>query len=136
MSVPLPVLYFDNPMGRIFAHPDGYALLRYQAGHRTLADVHDFLVHTGRLLQHRRWLKFLSDQRQLTPFTEAERALILDYWQARHFTLGPTVGAVLAALDTAAHRSFVRVWDEAHGALRYRLFENEAEAAAWLVAQP
>lgn len=130
------MLYFDNAMGHIFAHPAGYALLRYQADHRTLADVQEFLIHTGRLLQRRHWHKFLSDQRHLTPFTETERALILDYWQARHFTLGPTIGAVLAALDPVAHRSFLCVWKEVHGALLYQLFEHEAAAAEWLVAQP
>lgn len=132
----MPQLYFENAMGCIYAHPDGYALLRYHTRPRNLADVHDFLVYTGRLLQRRRWHKFLSDQRQLTRFTATERALILDYWQARHFTLGPTIGAVLPSTDKATHHSFTQVWEAAAGALRYRLFDEPADAVTWLLAQP
>lgn len=132
----MPHLYFENAMGRLYAHRAGYALLRYQANPRSLLDVHDALIQVGRLLQRRGWHKFLSDQRQLLPFTETEQALILDYWQARHLTMGPVIGAVLPSPDSATYRSFTHIWDEAHGALRYRLFEDEAEAATWLIAQP
>lgn len=121
-------------MGRILEHPHGYALLRYHPGHRILADVQGFLTHTGRLLQLRGWHRMLSDQRLLTPFTETEQALILDYWQARHFALGPTVGAVLLAHNVFTRLSFNHIREQAHGALRYRVFDQEAEeeAAAWL----
>lgn len=132
----MPQLYFENVIGRLYAHPDGYALLRYHASPRSLLDVREGLIHVGRLLQRRGWHKFLSDQRQLLPFTENEQALILDYWQARHFTMGPTIGAVLPSADGLAHHSFTHIWDQARGALRYRLFDDEAEAAAWLIAQP
>jgi hypothetical protein len=84
----LPV-YFENAMGRILEHPNGYALLRYDPGRRSLVDVQNYLLHTGRLLHRQGWHKILSDQRLLTPFTQEEQALILDFWQARHFTLGP-----------------------------------------------
>ena len=132
----MPQLYFENAMGRLYAHPDGYALLRYHASARSLLDVQEGLIHVGRLLQRRGWHKLLSDQRQLLPFTENEQALILDYWQARHFTMGPTIGAVLPSPDTLTHHSFTHIWEQARGALRYRLFDDEAEAAAWLIAQP
>jgi hypothetical protein len=132
----MPLLYFENVIGRLYAHPDGYAVLRYHANPRSLLDVHEALIQVGRLLQRHGWHKFLSDQRQLLPFTEHEQALILDYWQARHFTMGPTTGAVLPSADVLAYRSFTHIWEQARGALRYRLFDDEAGAAAWLVAQP
>lgn len=132
----MPQLYFENAIGRLYAHPAGYALLRYHAGTRSLLDVQEFLVHTGRLLQRHRWHKLLSDQRQLTPFTETEQALILDFWQARRFLLGATLGAVLPSPDPATLASFTHIWEQACGALRYRLFDDEAQAASWLVAQP
>jgi hypothetical protein len=132
----MPQLYFENVVGCLYAHPEGYAVLRYHAGPRSLLDVHDALLHVGRLLQRRGWHKFLSDQRQLSPFTENEQALILDYWQARHFTIGPTIGAVLPSANVLAYHSFTQIWEQAYGALRYRLFNEEAEATAWLVAQP
>lgn len=132
----MPQLFFENALGRLYAHPDGYALLRYHPGVRSLLDVQQMLLHVGRLLHQRRWHKLLSDQRQLSPFTETEQALILDYWQARHFTFGSTLGAALSSRDAATYRSFTTIRDQMHGALCYCLFDNEAEAAAWLITQP
>ncbi|RPD44084.1 hypothetical protein DNI29_22050 [Hymenobacter sediminis] len=119
-------------MASIFAHPDGYVLLRYHPGPRTLADVQNVLTHTGKLLTLRNWHKLLSDQRQLSPFTEDEQALILDYWQARHFAAGLTLGAVLLSQNVFTRLSFHTIREQAYGALRYQVFEDEAEAAAWL----
>lgn len=132
----MPQLYFENVVGRTYAYPAGYALLRYHPGPRSLLDFHEFLLHTGRLLQRRRWHKMLSDQRQLAPYTETEQALLLDYWQARHFTHGQTVSAVLLAADAATSCAFTHVWEEARGAVPYLLFNDETLAAAWLVAYP
>ena len=126
----MPLLCFENAVGRLFAHPEGYAVLRYHAGPRSLLDFHDFLLHTGRLLQRRRWHKMLSDQRQLAPYTENEQALLLDYWQARHFTHGRTISAVLLAADVATHCAFTQAWEEAQHSVPYRLFDDEAQAAA------
>jgi len=131
----MPRLYFENPMGCIYEHPDGYALLRYRPARRTGADVQTFLAYTGRLLQLRGWHKMLSDQRLLLPFTAAEQALILDYWQARHAQLGAVVGAVIVSQDVFTRLSFQHIKQQAQGALTYRLFEQEAEAAAWLAQQ-
>lgn len=125
-------LYFENAMGRILEHPDGYAVLRYHSSRRTLADVEQFLQQTGGLLQRRRWRRLFSDQRLLSPFTEDEQALILDYWQARHFTAGSVTGAVLLSHNVFTRLSFHQIQEQARGALHYRLFEHEAEATAWL----
>ncbi len=40
-------VYFENGRGRIYAHLDGYAFLRYHAYSRSLLDVQEFFVHTG-----------------------------------------------------------------------------------------
>lgn len=132
----MPQLLFENAMERIYAHPEGYALLRYHPGSRSLLDFHDFLLYTGRLLQRRRWHKMLSDQRQLAPYSENEQALLLDYWQARHFTHGRTISAVLLAPNATTHCAFTHVWEEARGSVTYRFFDDEAQATAWLVAHP
>lgn len=132
----MPPVYFENAMGRILEHPSGYALLRYHPGRRSLVDVQNYLLHTGRLLHRQGWHKILSDQRLLTPFTHEEQALILDFWQARLFTFGPTVGAVLVSHNAFTRLSFNQIREQAHGALRYHLFEDEAKAAAWLAQVP
>ncbi|QJX47982.1 hypothetical protein HMJ29_13955 [Hymenobacter taeanensis] len=128
----MPLLYFENAMGRILEHPNGYVLIRYHPGKRSLVDLQEFLTHVGRLLQLRNWHKLLSDQRLLSPLTEEEQALILDYWQARHFTFGATDGAVLLSHNVHSQRTFAHFRDQTHGSLRYRQFENELDADAWL----
>jgi hypothetical protein len=128
----MPLLFFENAMGRVLEHPNGYALIRYNPGKRTLADVQDLLMNLGRLLQKRGWFKLLSDQRLLSPLSEEEQALILDYWQARHFLFGATVGAVILANNLSTRLSFARIREQAHGSLRYHQFDNELTADAWL----
>jgi hypothetical protein len=128
----MPLLFFENAMGRILEHPNGYVLIRYHPSKRTLVDLQDFLTNVGRLLQLRGWHKLLSDQRLLSPLTEEEQALILDYWQARHFTFGATAGAVLLSSNILTQLSFARIREQANGSLRYRHFENELDADAWL----
>ncbi|TGD82564.1 hypothetical protein [Hymenobacter wooponensis] len=128
----MPLLYFENAMGRILEHPNGYALIRYHSGKRTLADVQDLLTNLGRLLQKRGWFKMLSDQRLLSPLSEEEQALALDYWQNRHFLFGATVGAVIMANNQSTRLSFARIREQANGSLRYRQFENELAADFWL----
>src|SRR5689334_9063262 len=106
-------LSFENAMGRIFEHPNGFVLLRYHPGKRTLLDVQDYLWHTGQLLHRKSWRKMLSDQRLLSPFTTEEQALILDFWYARQFTAGPTIGAVLIANNAFTRLSFSQISEHA-----------------------
>jgi hypothetical protein len=128
----MPQLYYENAMGHIYAHPAGYALLHHHPGSRSLLDFQDFLIHTGRLLQRRRWHKMLSNQRQLAPYTEDEQALLLDYWQARHFTHGRTISAVLLGPIDITACTFTQVWEEAQSSVPYCLFDGEITAAATL----
>lgn len=128
----MALLYFENAMGRILEHPNGYAWLRYYPGQRTLSDVQGFLTHTGRLLQRYGWHRLLSDQRLLLPFTEDERLLILDYWQTRQIAYGMVTGAVVLSQDVFTRLSFSQIQQRAKGALMYRVFEQENDAVNWL----
>ncbi|WP_375435952.1 hypothetical protein [uncultured Hymenobacter sp.] len=125
-------LYFENAMGRIFEHPNGYAWLCYHSGQRTLSDVQGFLTHTGRLLQRYGWHRMLSDQRVMLPFTEDERLLILDYWQKRYLAYGLVTGAVVLSHDVFTRLSFSQIQQQAQGVLSYRMFELEEAAISWL----
>ncbi len=80
--------------------------------------------------------KLLSDQRLLQPFSEAEQALIVDYWQTRSVRQGLVIRAVVLSQDVFARLSFSRIRHEAQGVLHYRLFDEEAAAATWLGQQP
>lgn len=128
-----PRLYFENPVGRLLEHPDGYAVVAYNAGQRKLSDMQAFLTHASQLLQARGWRKMLGDQHLMSPFTEEERLWIQNFWVSRT-SRGETIyGAVVLPQDVFARLSVNLVMSDAQeSALTYRLFDNEADAKAWL----
>ncbi|HEX8426125.1 hypothetical protein [Hymenobacter sp.] len=127
-------LYFENPVGRILEHPDGYAVVQYKAGLRQLDHLQAFLTHAGRLLRLRNWYKMLGDQRLMAPFSDEERSWILEYWLARKENESqPLFGAVLLPHDVFARLSVSQIMQEAKAAaMTYRLFQDTEEAEAWL----
>ncbi|GAB3243577.1 hypothetical protein GCM10027346_40440 [Hymenobacter seoulensis] len=127
-------LYFENPVGRILEHPDGYVLIRYHAGPRDLFHLQAFLTHTGRLLQLRKWNKLFGDQRLMEPFTDEEGQWIVEYWLSESNQNWPVYGAVLVAPEALASLPEALRSQPAHaGALTYRLFDDEQAAATWLL---
>lgn len=126
-------IYFENSVGRISEHPDGYAHVTYHAGPRKLDHYQAFLTHTSQLLRRQGWRKLLGDQRLMAPFTEEERLWIVDYWLTRSTVDSQIYGAVLVPQDVFARLSVSQMISEAReAALTYRLFDNEVEAASWL----
>ena len=130
------LVYFENSVGRILEHPDQYAVIQYRAGPRRLDHLQAFLLHAGRLLTQRGWHKILGDQRLMTPFTEEEGRWIVDYWLDQNQQRPDKVwGAVLLPHDAYAALSVNQLMEDAQAAaLTYRIFEDEAEAVAWLHA--
>jgi hypothetical protein len=130
-------VYFENPVGRVLEHSDGYAYVIYNAGARKLDDTKAFLTHTSQLLQRRGWYKLLGDQRLMAPFTEEERLWIVDYWITRTGEGSQIYGAVLVPQDVFARLSVSQMIGEAReAAMTYRLFEDEISAAVWLRQLP
>ncbi|TGE29597.1 hypothetical protein [Hymenobacter metallicola] len=128
-----PRLYFENPVGRLLEHPDGYAIVAYNPGKRSLGDMQAFLTHASQLLRTRGWRKMLGDQQLMSPYTEEERTWIQDYWVTRTAQGEEIYGAVILPQDVFARLSVNLVMKEAHAsALTYRLFDNERDAKAWL----
>jgi len=136
MPLAAHVIYFENAVGRLSEHTDGYALVQYHPGPRDFRDFQAFLTHLGNLLRRRGWHKVLSDQRALSAFTEQERVWIRQHWmQALQDT--PTLTAVLLPEDVFARLSAHSVLhDTREGNMVYHLFEQASEAAAWLRAAP
>jgi hypothetical protein len=127
-------LYFENPVGRVWEHPDGYAVVQYHAGKRKMHHLTAFLTHTGQLMARRGWNKLLGDQRLMNPFTDEEAAWIVENWLAK---TGETYGAVLLPNDVFARLSVSQVMNEAKAAtLTYRMFDSEEAAHAWLRQLP
>jgi hypothetical protein len=133
-SFSLPI-YFQNAAVTLREHPDGYVVFEYQAGKRAFADLQAAHTHTSNLLDRRGWNKILADQRLMASFTEEETTWVSTYWLDHNRQRpGGIYAAVLLANDVFARLSATQLRQEAKAAaLTYRLFEEEAVAAAWLV---
>ncbi|HEX8659672.1 MAG TPA: hypothetical protein VF690_19170 [Hymenobacter sp.] len=127
-------LYFENPVGRVLEHPDGYAVMRYAAGPRDLATFQALLTHTNHLLRRHGWHQILTDERAMAPFTEEERTWFNEFWLARSASDNYELyGAVIVPQDVFTRLSLNLIMnDSRQSALTYRLFDTEAEAVAWL----
>lgn len=134
MAVAAPRLYFENAVGCLYGHPDGYALFRFRTGRYPFAALQALHTQGRRLLELHRWHRFLSDQRLLAPYTPEEAAWIVDHWRDTAAT-HPTglYGAVVMAQDVFARLVMGQMVQQANSAaLHFRRFETEAEATAWL----
>ncbi|GAA3959436.1 hypothetical protein [Hymenobacter antarcticus] len=134
MTPASPRLYFENAVGRLYAHPDGYALLRFSPGKRKLSELQGLLSNMRSLLEFNRWHRFLTDQRLLAPLTPEEVAWIVDHWHdtAAQHPAG-LYGAVVMAQDVFTRLAMGQIVQQANTAsMHFRRFETEAEATAWL----
>ncbi|GGG32295.1 hypothetical protein [Hymenobacter glacieicola] len=129
--------YFENAAGRLAAHPAGFAVVTWHKGLRRLDDFKALLTHLDQLLRLRRWSRLLADQRELTPFTEAERTWVVTEWLPQAVGNGPyRYAAVLLPLDVFARLASKSVLSESQEKfLAYQFCETEAEASRWLLRQ-
>ena len=127
-------IYFENAVGRLLEHPDGYAIFQYHPGKRQLSDLQALLAHTGRLLRRNQWHRILGDQRLMAPFTDEESAWIVTYWlDPANQPPGVLFAAVVLANDVFARLATGLMKQEVQSAaLTYRLFDGVDAAAAWL----
>ena len=129
----LPI-YYQNAIGRLYEHPDGYAVVDYNSGSRLKGDYVAFLQHLEHLLKRRGWNKMLANQRLMAPFTEEEQAWIRGQWlTVSHAVQREMVAAVLLPDDVFARLAVSSLMQGAReGALVYRVFNDAQLAAAWL----
>jgi len=127
-------LYFENPIGRLYEHPDGYLIVDYNAGARQMEEYQAFLSHTANALRRHGWNKMLANQRLLVPFTQQERTWLREHWLAvSHAPQREMIAAVLLPDDVFARLSVSNLLQDAReGALVYRSFDSAQEAATWL----
>lgn len=128
-------LYFENPIGRLYEHPDGYAIIIYSRGPRQLATFQAFLQHLENLLKRRGWNKTLADHRHMMPFTEEEQVFLQENWlQTSHAVQQQMLTAVLISAELLAQVPAEQQQTMHVGALTYRLFTDVASATTWLRA--
>ena len=130
-------IYFHSSAGLVLEHTRaGYAELRYLPSKRQPGDLAALLTQLGRLLLARGWHKFLSDNRQMTPYAAAEKQWFSSQWltgKVPHPT--PLTGVIMLPEDVVARLSFLEMSMRASEAsLRYRTFQKPDEALAYLAS--
>ena len=130
-------IYFQSPAGLVLEHPLGrYAELRYLPSKRQPGELAALLTQLGRLLLARGWHKFLSDNRQMTPYAADEKQWFSSQWLTGAVPHpNPLTGVIMLPEDVVARLSFLEMSMRASEAsLRYRTFQKPDEALAYLTA--
>ena len=129
-------IYFENNVGRIWEEPDAYLRLEYRPGPREELQFRALLNHLAQALSRRGWDSILVDQQAMTPFSPEEQAWMVSHWLPRAVREnGYRYGAVVVAHNVFARLAMTQLIlgskDLPH---TYRTFENDVEAAAWLLS--
>ncbi|NML65147.1 hypothetical protein HHL22_08010 [Hymenobacter sp. RP-2-7] len=130
-------IYFQSAAGLVLEHTlDRYAELRYLPSKRQPGELATLLTQLGRLLLARGWHKFLSDNRQMTPYSADEKQWFTSQWLPGLVPRpNPLTGVVILPEQVVARLSFLEMSMKAGGgSLRYRTFHELDEALAYLVA--
>ncbi|RZK44826.1 MAG: hypothetical protein EOO59_21575 [Hymenobacter sp.] len=132
MAAALPVL-FSNVAGQLSADPAGFVRMTWSGDRRTLADTQELLTQLAQALQQRGWGKVLANQTLLTSFSPAEQQWIQE-WLPRAVQSGYRYGAIVVSSDTYARLATAYITTNVGGLpLRYRSFDEVAQATAWLL---
>jgi hypothetical protein len=133
---PAPTLLFENPAGQLLADSASFLRMNWRAGARTLADTQGLLLHMSRALRQYKWHRVLANQVAMPAFSAEEQAWIRDEWLAQAAANGYRAGAILVATDTFARLATAYITTNVQGlSIRYRSFDLETEAVAWLLQQ-
>jgi hypothetical protein len=130
--------FFSNPAGRLMADPEGFVRAYWTAKPRTLADTQALFASMSGALQQRGWSRILVNQVSMRPFSPAEQQWITQEWLPLAVQQsGYRHGAVVVSTDIYARLATSFITTNVGGLpLRYRSFDQEAEALAWLRQQP
>lgn len=130
-------LFYKNAAGQLLLDPAGFLRAYWGAQPRTLADTQALFEHMAKALQRYGWTRILVNQVQMSPFTPAEQQWIAEHWlSAAVQDSGYRFGAVVVASDifTRLATAFITT-NISDLPLRYRSFDDEAAAEAWLRQQ-
>ncbi|MGI4886607.1 MAG: hypothetical protein ACRYFR_16760 [Janthinobacterium lividum] len=127
-------IYFENAAGRVWEEPLNYLRLDYHAAPREEVAFRALLTHLLQALVRRGWGKLLIDQRKMAPYSDAERAWLVDEWLPRAIREGGyRYGAVVLSENPFARVSMTRLAMASRElGNTYKTFGSEDEALDWL----
>lgn len=133
-----PTPLFANAAGTLAADPASFLRVVWPAGPRTLADTQALFGAIAEALAMRGWGRVLVHQVEMLPFSTAEQQWVAHEWlPAAVQYSGYRYGAVIVSTDAYTRLATAYITTSVSGLpLRYRSFDAEAEAVAWLLRQP
>jgi hypothetical protein len=131
-------LLFSNTAGQLLADPAQFLRAHWTTQPRTLADTQALFTGMARALRQRGWSRILINQVNMRPFSAAEQQWVSQEWLPEAVREGGyRAGAIVVSTDTYARLATAYITTSVGGLpLRYRSFDTEAEAVAWLLQQP
>lgn len=124
--------------GQVFADPAGFVRVHWSGQARTLAETRAMLTAVSDALKYYGWGRVLTNQMAMLPFSPEEQQWITQEWlPAAVAVSGYRFGAVVVSANvlTRLATAFVTT-NFSDLPLRYRSFDAEADAVAWLLQQP
>jgi len=130
-------LLFTNAAGQLRADPAGFLRTDWTAQPRTLADTQALFTRMSTALRARGWGRILVNQLTMRPFSATEQQWVAQTWLPLAVRNGYRYGAVVVATDIYTRLATSFITTSISGLpLRYRSFDQEAEALTWLRQQP
>ncbi|MGI4761226.1 MAG: STAS/SEC14 domain-containing protein [Janthinobacterium lividum] len=136
-AVPFAPL-LDSTAGRVLMDPAGFVRVHWSSQPRTFAETCAMLTTAATALERNGWGRILTNQINMQPFSPREQQWLTQEWLpvAVH-TNGYRFGAVVVATNVLTRLATAFVTTSfSDMPLRYRSFDAEAEAVAWLLRQP
>ena len=129
-------LLFENVAGSLGLDA-GFLKMRWTPSARTLTDTQALLGALARELARHGLHKVLTNQQQMRQLSAEEQHWVTNTWLPQAVTTsGYRFGAVVVAADLYARLATASITSLAHGLpLRYRSFDDEAQAVEWLRRQ-
>lgn len=133
-----PGILLQNAAGQVLADPAGFLRLHWSAQPRTLAETRAMFTTAAAALARYEWGRILINQVNMLPFSPQEQQWISQEWLPEAVrTSGYRFGAVVVATNVLTRLATAYVTTSfSDSPLRYRSFDTEAEAVAWLLQQP
>ena len=131
-------LLFSNTAGQLFADPANFLRAHWTDQPRTLADTQALFTNMALALQQYGWRRILINQVAMRPFSAAEQQWVSQAWLPQAVQQGGyRAGAVVVSTDAYTRLATAFITTNVGGLpLRYRSFDTEAQAVAWLLQQP
>jgi hypothetical protein len=125
---------YQNAMGQITEHPDGYVLVHYYKSKWSIKELRALLERLGTILLLRGWQRILIDMRHIEPLTATEKAFLIEEWYSGKIARPTSLSTCYVLAENALARLSVHEMQEiARRQHRSFAFQSLEEAQAYVL---